>query len=92
MHHNSTDRKKHQGSTQESVHAVYTCVPAGNTATNTRAEREQFTFSRRPFPLVCCIKVFLTLPGMKQPIGKQASESCLPENSQRLEKQSSETI
>lgn len=26
MHHNSTDRKKHQGSTQESVHAVYTCV------------------------------------------------------------------
>ena len=92
MHHNSTDRKKHQGSTQESAHSVYTCVqreilpqthePSGRGLHFPAALSRSYVVSRS----------FLLCQERDSLLEKQVSESCLPENSQKLEKQSSETI
>lgn len=92
MHHNSTDRKKHQGSTQESAHSVYTCVqreilpqthePSGRGLHFPTALSRSYVVSRS----------FLLCQERDSLLEKQVSESCLSENSQKTGKRSSETI
>lgn len=92
MHHNSTDRKKHQDSTQESAHAVYTCVQRAILPQIHEPSGRGLHFPAALSPSYVVSRSFLLCQERDSLLEKQSSKSCLPENSQKTRKRSSETI